>query len=216
MKKISDIFEQKTAVKEGYDTIADLYQEYILKSRLREQSDYLNYCLNTFATGSIILDVGCGSGIPTTQQLAKNFEVTGVDISETQIKLAKINVPNAKFIQADIATIELKSNYYDAITAFYSLFHVPRSEIQVLLSKLYLSLKTNGQLVATFLAEEDETLENMNAEMRNAPMFRSSFSPDENLEILMKIGFKIIKSDLSKDLEVDGGEDTMFWVIAEK
>lgn len=36
-----------------------------------------------------VLDLGCGAGVPATKQLAKRFAVTGVDIFEQQLRLAR-------------------------------------------------------------------------------------------------------------------------------
>jgi 2-polyprenyl-3-methyl-5-hydroxy-6-metoxy-1,4-benzoquinol methylase len=59
--------------------------------------------------GSSVLDVGCGAGIPLTRMLAETFDVTGVDISTRQIELACCNVPNGRFITADICSLDFPS-----------------------------------------------------------------------------------------------------------
>ena len=43
--------------------------------------------------GASVLDLGCGAGVPTTQELAQCFRVTGVDISARQVALAQQNIP---------------------------------------------------------------------------------------------------------------------------
>lgn len=53
-----------------------------------------------------MLDLGCGSGDPGTKMLSNYFAVTGVDISPGQIARARANVPNAKFVLADITEVE--------------------------------------------------------------------------------------------------------------
>ena len=45
--------------------------------------------------GETILDLGCGAGVPVTKQLAKRFAVTGVDISEAQLRIARDRVPTS-------------------------------------------------------------------------------------------------------------------------
>jgi ubiquinone/menaquinone biosynthesis C-methylase UbiE len=42
--------------------------------------------------------------------------VLGVDLSRTQLELARHNVPSARFIKADMATIELPPASFDAVT----------------------------------------------------------------------------------------------------
>jgi trans-aconitate methyltransferase len=57
--------------------------------------------LERLPSGADLLDLGCGAGLPTTARLAQRFTVTGVDISPRQIERARINVPDATFINAD-------------------------------------------------------------------------------------------------------------------
>jgi len=46
-------------------------------------------------SGDMVLDLGCGCGIPVAQELAQHFQVTGVDLSEVQIARARQLVPQA-------------------------------------------------------------------------------------------------------------------------
>tara|TARA_Y100000310_G_scaffold337112_1_gene423322 strand:+ start:714 stop:1088 length:375 start_codon:yes stop_codon:yes gene_type:complete len=54
-----------------------------------------------------VLDFGCGPGLPITKELIKRgFKVTAIDISDTMIKEAKKNVPEAKYIQLSMTGID--------------------------------------------------------------------------------------------------------------
>ena len=75
--------------------------------------------------GARVLDLGCGAGLPSTRQLARRFYAVGVDISETQLGLARKHVPDATFRRGDIAELELPEASFDGITALYSISHVP-------------------------------------------------------------------------------------------
>ena len=94
--------------------------------------------------GSSILDIGCGAGIPVASSLSGSFAVTGVDISETMIKQACLNVPGAKFIQGDIMSAVFSASSFDAAVAFYAIFHIPREEHSALFSKIHKWLKPSG------------------------------------------------------------------------
>ena len=68
--------------------------------------------------GAQVLDLGCGAGVPSTQLLAERFRVVGVDISQAQLRLARENVPQASFIQADLFELDFPDAAFAGITAF--------------------------------------------------------------------------------------------------
>ena len=75
-----------------------------------------------------MLDIGCGAGVPVTQALSGRFAVTGVDISSEMVRQARANVPGATFIHGDITSVDFPDSSFDAVVAFYSIFHLPREE----------------------------------------------------------------------------------------
>ena len=72
-----------------------------------------------------------------TQVLSKRFKVTGVDISETQIELAKKNVPEAYFVCQDMTRLDFPDGAFDAICSYYAVIHIPREEHRPLLLKFH-------------------------------------------------------------------------------
>ena len=87
--------------------------------------------------------------MPATKRLAGRFAVTGVDISERSVELARRNVPEAALVRADMAALDLPPGSIDAVTAFYSITHVPREEHAGLLRRVAAWLRPGGLLVAT-------------------------------------------------------------------
>ena len=49
-------------------------------------------------------------------------------MSTSRLKLARQNLSRARFIKADMATLDLRPASFDAVTAFYSIAHVPRGQ----------------------------------------------------------------------------------------
>jgi precorrin-6B methylase 2 len=141
--------DPKQVVEEGYDHIAERYLEWIQTTRAEERTLYTSVLLNELPFGAEVLDLGCGAGVPTTQELARRFKVTGVDISERQVALAQENVPESQFIQTDITQLDSPPASFDAVAAFYTLIHVPRQEQPNLLQDIASWLRPGGLLVAT-------------------------------------------------------------------
>ena len=58
--------------------------------------------ISLLKTDSSVLDVGCGAGVKSKYLVNKGLKVTGIDLSDKMIEIAKREVPQAKFKVADI------------------------------------------------------------------------------------------------------------------
>jgi ubiquinone/menaquinone biosynthesis C-methylase UbiE len=119
--------DAKRIVEAGYDRVAHDY------ARLEGESEWprmrwLKRTLNELEPGSSVLDLGCGSGDPADIEIAREYKVTGVDISQAQIDLARGNVPTGSFIHGDAGSVEFPASSFDAVVSFYALEHIPREE----------------------------------------------------------------------------------------
>ena len=121
-----------------------------------------NYALSKFniIEGMNVLDIGCGTGITTTQ-IAKKINnigyVSGLDFSETMINEAikyseKLGIKNINFAVKDIQNEELKILEYDAA---FSRFGVMFFSNPIMAFKnIYSALKKNG--ILTFICWQSQ------------------------------------------------------------
>ncbi|MBN1976131.1 MAG: methyltransferase domain-containing protein [Anaerolineae bacterium] len=204
--------DPKRVVAEGYDRIAEKHLEWAQSVRAEERERYTSVLLERLPKGAQVLDLGCGAGVPTTHALAERFEVTGVDISARQIALARQNVPQATFIQADMTRLDFDPERFDAIAAFYALIHAPREEQAGLLRNIATWLRPGGLLVATMgahpmKADLDELL--------GAPMYWSGFDSETNRQLVEEAGLHIISAK-EETAEEFGKPVTFLWVVVQK
>ena len=176
----------KSLVRSGYDQCAAAYHE----SRASEAGPELASLFAVLGDGAASLDVGCGAGVPVTRALAERFNVTGVDISASMIELARANVPAARFIRADIMSVELAPSSFDAATAFYSIFHIPRTEHPALFSRVHDWLKPGGYLLCLLPRYNEETYID---DFFGATMYWSSYAVEDYERILTDVGFDILE-----------------------
>lgn len=141
--------EHRRTVEAGYDRIAERYlatkdpQDPLTLAALEELARYL-------PPGAAVLDLGCGAGVPVTRWLVeRGFAVTGVDLSERQLELARRLAPGATFVKSDMSELSLAPETFGAVVAFYSIIHVPREEHPALLADIYRWLEPGGSLLAT-------------------------------------------------------------------
>tara|TARA_Y100000034_G_C6810723_1_gene364310 strand:- start:81 stop:674 length:594 start_codon:yes stop_codon:yes gene_type:complete len=152
-----------------------------------------------------ILDLGCGNGLPYDKYFVKNkFNLTGIDISERHIELAKKNV-NAKFSVGEFFSAKGK---YNAIVSFFSIFHIPRTEHLKLLKKINSLLKKEGYILITLGAKSMNCAINPN--FVGAPMAWSSYSVENNKKLVERAGFTILMA------VEDYRTEKHLWILAKK
>jgi ubiquinone/menaquinone biosynthesis C-methylase UbiE len=103
--------------------------------------------LNYNSSGAKLLDVGCGIGYFLYLTKKKGYYVQGADISKWAGDYAKKHF-DVDVITGNFLEIEFKENYYDVITIWQTIEHLP--EPGLFLEKIYSILKPGGYLcVAT-------------------------------------------------------------------
>jgi len=203
----------KQIVARGFDQIAELYTEWAGDVRKEERARYTSLLLAKLPVGAELLELGCGAGIPTTEQLAERFSVTGVDISEQQIALAQRNVPTARFIVADMCQLGFPPASFDGIAAFYSIIHLPRREHPRLLQALATWLRPGGLLVATMGASSVEA--EFDEDWLGVPMYWSHFGIETNRRLVEEAQFNVISAN-EETADEFGKPVTFLWVVAQK
>ena len=201
-------------VEKGYDQVAGQYlatkdpQDPLIFSALEEMARDL-------PPGAAVLDLGCGAGIPATRWLAdRGFTVTGVDLSEKQLDLARKLVPEATFLKADMTKLDSGPGTFDAVVAFHSVIHVPREEHLALLEKVHRCLRPGGLFLAT-LAVTDFEGEDGDWEGWGAPMRWSHYDAETNVTMLRRSGFDVLYAEpRAGDTGTD--EETWLWVLARR
>ncbi|MFX0039482.1 MAG: class I SAM-dependent DNA methyltransferase [Promethearchaeota archaeon] len=73
--------------------------------------------------GNNLLDVGCGTG-KHVEHFKDDFSCTGCDINNEMLEIARENVKDVFFTQADMITLDLKKKYDIIICLFSSIGHV--------------------------------------------------------------------------------------------
>jgi SAM-dependent methyltransferase len=101
--------------------------------------------------GKRVLEVACGTGNHTKILAAKGYEVTGVDISDDMLSIARRKVKgHARFLRGDMRDLDaVVDGRYDAAIYLFSAvsYNLTRSDLKRTLQGLYDHLKERGVVI---------------------------------------------------------------------
>jgi ubiquinone/menaquinone biosynthesis C-methylase UbiE len=207
----------KSLVQQGYDKIAQHYMDWSSEHespRLPQLQKLLAFIPS--APEAVVLELGCGSGIPGTKFLASNFRtVIANDISTAQIDLAKkhLNSNNVQFMSGDMTKLIFESSHFEVVVAFYSIIHLPKQEQIDMFKKVWSWLKPGGYLLCNLGTTEDPG--GARTWLGDTQMYWSGFDADQYHQILTERGFCSINTEIITDNE-DGKLVPFLWVLAQK
>lgn len=138
--------------------------------------------------GARVLDVGCGTGVPTARQLVDaGMQVVGIDISPAMISAASVSVPEANFYNCDV--LDFTETGFDGAVAFFSLLMLPRSDILRALSVLHKVIKPGGYLLIS-MVEVD--LDDAPVKFLDTDVRVSGYRRDELCRVVEQSSFGIL------------------------
>ncbi|KIY65354.1 S-adenosyl-L-methionine-dependent methyltransferase [Cylindrobasidium torrendii FP15055 ss-10] len=215
----------KALVASGYDKVAAQYLVWAGPRPTTTRSTFIEKLSSNLSPGARILELGCGAGVPSTQDLVRRgFSVTGVDISSAQITLAHEHVlplagkgQHVEFLVGDMAAMEFDVGSFAAVLAFYALFHLPMDEQPVMLEKMVSWIKPGGYLLANLHAEEGDV--HRPEWIGGVPMFSSGLGVEGIRKVLNDLvleGKLEVLEDIVDHEKVGSFEEPFHWVYARK
>jgi len=175
-----------------FDAAADTYDEWY-ETAEGAMYDHLekkvvSRCLPRNVRGMKLLEVGCGTGHWSRFFSDCDFEVTGVDVSESMIKIAQSKkIANASFQIADGHSLPFKDNSFDVIATITTLEFVHNAEL-VLREMVRCTCKPGGQLLIGAL----NALARLNRNRRQNPesLYAKArlFTPGQTKKLLSRYG----------------------------
>lgn len=160
-----------------------------------------------------LVDLGCGAGEPVATSFLKGgWRVTGVDVSQGMLDLANRYAPGMVTIHADMRDVSFPSESVDAVTAVYSLFHVPRVDHPALFAHIRTWLRPGGLVLFTY-ATRDYTGHDQfqgTISFMGRDLFYSHTTPDELMTQLAEADLTVVEARN----RLIGGE-TFLWVTAQ-
>ncbi|MCL7497377.1 MULTISPECIES: class I SAM-dependent methyltransferase [Streptomyces] len=180
---------------EAFDAIGDRYDDAFPHKDGQLTSGA--WLAGTLPAGSRILDLGCGTGLPTARQLTDaGHRVVGIDLSPSMVELARENAPDADFHRLDIADLRGGRlggpGSFDGIAAYFSLLMLPRAEIPYALGMLHDLLRPEG-LLALSMVEAD--VDDFTIPFLGNSIRVSGYLRDDLRRVVHDAGFDVVGED---------------------
>jgi cyclopropane fatty-acyl-phospholipid synthase-like methyltransferase len=162
--------------------------------------------------GCTVLELGCGPGTAAAE-LSAGRRYVGVDLSGTQLAIARQRVPGATFLRADFTSMDFSPGSFDGVVAFYVFHHVPFQEVATAFERIFRWVRAGGRLMSSFLTVEAE---DRVEEWLGVPMFFAGFEPGSSERLLVETGFRLELSEVREEVDPQYGPSDTHWVIAMK
>ena len=186
---------RKETVRAGYERVAEAY----LADRPQDSPDIaaLEHLLVWLAPGSLVLDAGCGAGLPILRRLAEAHRAVGVDFSRRQLALAAGNAPGAGLAVMDLTQLGFAAGVFDAVVSYYAIIHIPRVEHAGILAAFHRLLRPGG--LAFLCLGAMDIADDVDDDFYGARMHWSHFDAPTNLALLDAAGFDVLWSQIISD-----------------
>ena len=135
-----------------YSELVKYYDRIYWWKDYNQEVDFLTKVLKRYEVrGKRILEVACGTGNHTKILAAKGYEITGVDISDEMLSIARRKVrSHARFLRGDMRDLDavVDGRYEAAICLFSAIsYNLTRSDLKRTIQGLYDHLKERGVVI---------------------------------------------------------------------
>jgi SAM-dependent methyltransferase len=139
-------------VRSDYNTVADEYVAHLYHELDHKPLDraWLTSFAATVGDPGPICDLGCGPGHVARFLSEQGAHVLGMDLSPRMIELARQLNGGIAFQVGNMAALDVADASWGGIVAFYSIIHLPRTQIASVLREFWRVLRPGGEVLLAF------------------------------------------------------------------
>lgn len=169
-----------------YDRVAPAWD--VARAPQFPEKAWITRILADLPARAAILDVGCGAGRPIAAAfLARGHHVTGVDLSQQMLTLARQNLPAGRWLEGDMRTLNAvlpPGGRFDAVIAWDSFFHLSAPDQRRTLPDLASRVGQGGWLLFSTGPGAGESW----GAVAGEPVWHASLDPAEYAALLAQGG----------------------------
>ncbi|WP_343233147.1 class I SAM-dependent methyltransferase [Streptomyces sp. SID724] len=138
----------------SYDTVAVSYANQVrnLLDETPEERAILALFVELVSSrgGGSVADVGCGPGRITGHLRQLGADAFGIDLSPGMIEVARREHPGLRFELGSMTNLGLSDGSMAGLVAWYSLIHIPDTQIGMVFKHFHRVLQPGGPLLLSF------------------------------------------------------------------
>jgi SAM-dependent methyltransferase len=139
----------RDAVRRGYDDLGRTYAE-----QTDGAAPLLQALFERLGPAARVLNAGCGPGRTAMPALVDRAAAAdggsiGLDLSRTQLDLARDENPAPGYVQGDLTALPLEVNSVDGITEYHAVIHVPSDHHLAVYREFARVLRPGGHAILT-------------------------------------------------------------------
>lgn len=139
----------------GYETIAPLFMKGRGQAVNGVGASLVRAWAHSLPSGSTILDLGCGTGIPIAKALIEEgMRVYGVDASPTMVTTFRLNFPHSSVACETVEESGFFQRKFGGIIAWGLLFLLPKQAQALVIQKAAEALLRGGKFLFTSPGQE--------------------------------------------------------------
>ena len=183
-----------------YDLIADWYAlERIDQTGVPEATALAS----SIPRGSLVLDIGCGNGIPITRALlSEGHRVIGLDSSSAMLAKFKRNCSETFAVRGNVESCPFADDVFDAAVAWGVMFHLNPENAILAIANISRTLKHGAPFL--FTSGDKDGFHAKEGRMNGVTFQYFSYSPQSYRRILGDHSFTLL------DVHADSGNNTYY------
>lgn len=173
---------------------------------------YLDRLLDGLPRNSLILDAGCGTGLPFAGRvIERGHRILGVDQSDALLALARQRFPSQTWVLSALEDHAF-AEPCQGVICWDTLFHIDRERHAELLGRMADCLPTGGRIMLTVGGSEQPAFTDT---MFGVSFRYDSNTPEQTEHLLQGLGLRICAGEFM-NLPTKGRDKGRYAILAQK
>lgn len=136
----------------SWNSVASLYEEYFMDLSLYDTS-YKKLIQLISRSKPSIFEIGCGPANISKKllELKSDIMISGIDVSENMVELARKNIPSGEFYVKDCRQLKQSIDTYNAVVAGFVIPYLSEEETLLLIQNVHKILHENGLFYLSYV-----------------------------------------------------------------